>query len=80
MISLSAENINQTAPYKVKAIDNLSLTFTTDFGVQYDVGFYKDTVFLIDGSYHFFISNANHKHSPSDTKILKTVINLLINS
>lgn len=73
MICLSADNINRTSPYQVKAIDELSLTFTTDFGVSYDVGFYKDTVFLIDGSYHFFIDNTNHQPSPNDPKLLATI-------
>ena len=74
MIQLSAENINRTAPYRVETINDLSVSFVTDNEVCYDVGFYADNIFSIDGAYHFYISNADHKHAPNDPKVLATVI------
>ena len=70
---LSVENINKVAPYWVIQLNELAFRFATDNGVVYRVGFYKDTVFLIDGSYHFFIDNENNKPSPNDPKLLATV-------
>lgn len=43
MIKLSVDHINSTSPYQVEAIDELSVSFVTDNGVCYDVGFYADT-------------------------------------
>ena len=74
MIRLSAENINRTSPYQVEAIDELSVSFVTDYGISYDVGFYEDTLFYITGAFHFYISNANRQHAQSDPKILQTVM------
>jgi len=74
MIQLSAENINLTAPYQVETINDLSVSFVTDNDVCYDVGFYEDHIFSIDGAFHFYISNADHKHAPNDPKVLATVI------
>ena len=55
MIRLSAENINRTSPYKVETIDELSVSFVTNNGVCYDVGFYADTFLsMLDGAYHFY--------------------------
>ena len=71
---LSAEKINETSPYWVIQLDEMMLRFRTDFGVIYNVGFYEDTFFFIDDAYHFYISNANKKPSPNDTKVLATVI------
>ena len=74
MIKLSVDHINSTSPYQVEAIDELSVSFVTDNGVCYDVGFYADTFLsILDGAYHFYISNANQQHAPNDPKILQTV-------
>ncbi|MBR6016251.1 MAG: hypothetical protein IKS94_01780 [Prevotella sp.] len=70
---LSVDKINQVSPYWVIQLDELTFRFATDNGVVYRVGFYKDTVFLIDGSYHFFIDNVNHQPSPNDPNLLATV-------
>ena len=39
--------------YRVTA----SCRFVTDQQIHYTVGFYKDTIFMDDGAYHFFIDN-----------------------
>ena len=74
MLTLSAEHINRTAPYQVEAIDALSVSFVTDFGVCYDVGFYVDHLFNLEDAYHLYIGNANNRPSPNDPKVLQTVI------
>ena len=74
MVTLSAEHINSTAPYQVETIDALSVSFVTDYGVCYDVGFYVDHLFNLEDAYHFYISNANNRPSPNDPKVLQTVI------
>ena len=70
---LSAEKINETSPYWVIQLDEMTFRVRTDYGVVYRIGFYDDTLFAITGAYHFYIGNANQKHAPNDPKVLQTV-------
>ncbi|MBR6018283.1 MAG: hypothetical protein IK073_06650 [Paludibacteraceae bacterium] len=74
MIQISAENINRTSPYQVKTLDELSVSFVTDYGISYDIGFYEDRLFNMPEAYHFYISNANKQHAQNDPKVLQTVM------
>jgi len=70
---LSADNINQSSPYWVIKLDELTFRFTTENGVVYRVGFYKDTYFLRDKAYHFFIANENNPTPPKDSKVYNVI-------
>jgi len=74
---LSVENINSTAPYWVIQLDELTFRFITKNGVSYRVGFYKDTYFLGDKAYHFFISKEDELLAPKDFDTYKTVTCIL---
>jgi len=74
---LSAENINQSSPYWVIQLDDMTFRFATKNGVVYHVGFYQDHYFLTEGAYHFFITNTNDAFTPKDNDVYK-VITLVI--
>lgn len=48
--------------------------FTTDYGVNYSIGFMPDDGFLEAEAYHFVIANINHVPSPKDEKVRQTVL------
>ena len=50
---LSADILNLRSPYKLTPLGELTFRFVTDQQIHYTVGFYKDTIFMDDGAYHF---------------------------
>lgn len=77
---LSVDRINISSPYKVaKASIANYVTFTTDFGVEYVVGFDKDDLSLGIVSYQLMIINSNKKKSPRDKKLRDTIIAIVEN-
>ena len=70
---LSVENINQSSPYWVIQLDDMTFRFVTKNGVVYRVGFQKDPYFLGDRAYHFFISNENNAITPKDVDVYKVI-------
>lgn len=76
-MALSLDVINCRSPYRLTQIDDMSFSFVTDFGVRYDIGFAQADVFMKEGVYHFFIDNIDHKHAPTDPKILRVVTVLI---
>ena len=67
---LSADELNLRSPYRLAQINDMTFSFVTDQQIRYNVGFYKDTYFMDDGAYHFFIDNSEHEHGSYDPKIL----------
>ena len=61
-MTLSAETLNQRSPYQLTQINNLTFRFVTDQQIVYTVGFYKDTFFMDEGAFHFFIDNSENQH------------------
>ena len=57
---LSADKLNVRSPYHLWQVNDLTFRFVTDQQIHYVVGFYKDTFFMDDGAYHFFIDNSQH--------------------
>lgn len=74
MIILSDNDINYSAPYKVRAIGGGRIFFSTDYGVRYMVGFDRDDDTMKITTYQFVIANANNKPSPRDHKVRETII------
>ena len=70
---LSVDNINQSSPYWVIQLDDMTFRFVTKNGVVYRVGFYKDPYFLGNRAYHFFISNENKAITPKDIDVYKVI-------
>ena len=70
---LSVDNINQTSPYWVIQLDDMTFRFVTKHGTVYRVGFYKDPYFLGDKAYHFFIANENNTVAPKDLNVYKVI-------
>lgn len=56
-MTLSADKLNLRSPYQLAPLGDLTFRFVTDQHLHYTVGFYKDTIFMDDGAYHFFIDN-----------------------
>lgn len=73
MMYLSAEAINEHAPYPVKQDDSSIFSFVTKQGIEYTVGFVPDTSFLEDGVYQFFLINAAGKSGGEDKNVFETV-------
>lgn len=69
-MTLSADKLNIRSPYHLAQINDMTFSFVTDQQIRYNVGFYKDTYFMDDGAYHFFIDNSEHEHGSYDPKIL----------
>lgn len=76
-MTLSADILNQRSPYKLSQLGEFTFRFVTDQDIHYTVGFYKDTIFMDDGAYHFFIDNSEHEHGSYDPKILDVVTVIL---
>ena len=74
---LSADELNLRSPYRLAQINDMTFSFVTDQQIRYNVGFYKDTYFMDDGAYHFFIDNSEHEHGSYDPKILDVVTVIL---
>lgn len=55
MAFLSADSINERAPYKVTQVSELSVAFVTNSGVGYLVGFYNDIFILDDNGYYMYV-------------------------
>ena len=72
-MTLSADILNLRSPYQLSQVNDLTFRFVTDQQIHYVVGFYKDTFFMDDGAYHFFIDNSQHEHGFYDPKILDVV-------
>lgn len=72
-MTLSLEQLNTRSPYLLTNIDELSFRFVTDQGLRYHIGFYKDTYFMGEGAYHFFIDNDHNQHGSYDPKIIEVV-------
>lgn len=71
---LHIERINETSPYFVSPSTQGTVTFTTRYGVNYEVGFTLDYSLGIEGVYQFYISNINQVTAPRDEKVRETVI------
>ena len=52
-MTLSADILNQRSPYKLSQLGEFTFRFVTDQNIHYTVGFYKDTIFMDDGAYHY---------------------------
>ena len=76
-MKLSAYILNQRSPYKLIQLGELTFRFVTDQQIRYTVGFYKDTIFMDDGAYHFFIDNSENENGFYDPKILEVVTIIL---
>ena len=74
---LSADELNLRSPYHLAQVNDMTFSFVTDQQIRYNVGFYKDTYFMDDGAYHFFIDNSEHEHGSYDPKILDVVTVIL---
>lgn len=79
MVSISIANINEAAPYSVRVsrLDGF-VNFTTDFGVEYLVGFEKTDALLCTETYEFVIINVNRKNSPRDVKLRDTIMAIVL--
>jgi hypothetical protein len=75
---LSVDNINKTSPYWVIQLDDMTFRFSTKNGIIYRIGFYKDTYFLGDKAYHFFIANETEQIlTPKDIDVYKVITSIL---
>ena len=76
-MTLSADILNQRSPYKLSQLGEFTFRFVSDQDIHYTVGFYKDTIYMDDGAYHFFIDNSEHEHGSYNPKILDVVTIIL---
>lgn len=75
MVSISAERINKTSPYKVEDGSRESFVdFTTDSGVEYSVGFEQLDLIESAPTFEFVIVNVNQRPSPRDKKLRDTIM------
>lgn len=75
---LDIEEINSTAPYKVRRSANDGfVVFTTEYGVSLTVGFCRTDLIQSDEAYEFVILNAEHKSSPRDPKVKDTIVTIV---
>ncbi len=75
---LSAEEINQTSPYPVKQVDELSVRFCTQHGVHYWVGLTRDIFILTENGYYLYITNESETKG-EDPLLYKTIVAIIAN-
>ena len=73
MQELNLNRLNLNSPYTYWPMENNSYGFRTDYGVIYRVGFYENNLIWAEDTYEFGINNENHKTSPNDKKVKKTI-------
>ena len=73
MLKISAVDINKKAPYQVVESGENSFSFTTQYGLVYNVGFCVDQSFLEEGVYQFYILNLDDSHFHQDDKVKDTI-------
>lgn len=77
MNTLNLIQLNLRSPYKVWSETSRDYFFVTDFGVVYKISFGDDAPIWKTGAYTFDIRNTNHKTSPNDEKVKKTIISII---
>lgn len=75
---LSAEEINQTSPYQVTQVDEMSVRFCTQSGVHYLVGFVMDIFILTENGYYLYLINETETQG-DDPLVYKTVVAIITN-
>lgn len=75
---LSAEEINQSSPYKVTQVDDLSVRFCTRKGVHYWVGFTVDIFILTENGYYLYLVNESETQG-EDPLVYQTVVAIIAN-
>ena len=74
MITLSECSINQTSPYTISIeSSNDTLTFLTEKGILYRVGFCEDFSLGIPHVFQMYIENVCNVKSSFDEKIKRTI-------
>lgn len=77
-MKLSAQRINEISPYAVWETEEEGfVSFITDAGVLYSVGFDLSDIIVGYDSYQFSIVNVNHLKSPRDSKLKDTIMAIL---
>lgn len=77
-INLSLSSINNKAPYPVHTLNGYSFLFTTQYGLEYEVGFVEDYMLSDDGLvFQFFITAGEYNRSPRDGNVYMTVVAIL---
>lgn len=75
---IDIESFNQRSPYKVTpSCVSGFYEFTTDYDVQYQIGFMPDASIIQENAYQFVITNVNNRISPNDSKVKDTVITMI---
>ena len=75
---LSAEEINQTSPYKVTQVDEMSVRFCTQHGVHYWVGLVNDIFILTENGYYLYLVNESEP-AEGDPLVYQTVVAIISN-
>lgn len=77
MLNLSLKKINSRSPYVVSSVGEDVFSFSTDYGVDYELGFIEDHMLEFDKLYQFFLLTKNDAKPVKDPKILVTVYAVL---
>lgn len=79
MVNINLEKVNAEAPYTLEPVpyDSLFYSLTTDYGVNYTLGFMPNELLPGIDAYEFIISNVNNRKSPRDLKLWQTILSLL---
>lgn len=77
MLNLSLKKINSRSPYVVSSVGEDVFSFSTDYGVDYELGFIEDHMLEFDKLYQFFLLTKNGAKPVKDPKILVTVYAVL---
>lgn len=79
MVKINIKRVNASAPYTLKEAPyaDLSYSLTTDYGVNYTLGFMPSDLMPNIEAYEFAISNTNHRKSPRDPKLRQTILTLI---
>ena len=78
MVTINLKRVNRISPYLLVETDRpLFYRFTTDFGVNYSIGFEPNDLFQHVDVYEFIIINSTNSKSPNDPKLRQTILALI---
>lgn len=75
---IHAETINLSSPYIVTQVDDYSVSFVTEHGIRYLVGFTPDIFIFDENGYEFYIINESEPVG-QDIKIFNTIVAIIEN-
>ena len=74
VLNFLLSELNKKSPYLLESTGMYSITFVTEQGKKYEIGFIQDLMISDEGVYQFFITTEDQFKTVLDKKIQETVL------